>query len=61
MHDTVMEVRAVQGSETRPTYVKPTLRVMSETELLASFQMTAAKISAAACWWGSCKCGSRLA
>lgn len=35
-------------------YVKPTLRVMTENEILVAFQMTAAKISAAGCWWGSC-------
>ena len=38
----------------RPAYVKPTLRVMNEKEILVAFQMTAAKISAAGCWWGSC-------
>jgi len=40
----------------RKRYEKPKLTIMTETELLASFQMTAAKISAASCWWGSCAC-----
>jgi len=42
--------------ETRRLYVQPTLRVMDEGEILAAFQMTAARISAAGCWWGSCSC-----
>lgn len=46
-----------QGGEL-PVYVKPTLRVMSEKEILVAFQMTAAKISAAGCWWGACPVGS---
>jgi len=60
MNDAMLEILATPSLTARPKYAKPTLRVMTETELLASFQMTAAKISAAACWWGSCKCGSRL-
>lgn len=42
--------------EVRPKYVQPTLRVMDESEILAAFQMTAARISAAGCWWGGCSC-----
>jgi hypothetical protein len=42
--------------EVRRPYVQPTLRVMDESEILAAFQMTAARISAAGCWWGSCSC-----
>jgi len=34
----------------RPVYAKPMLTIMSEAEILAAFQMTAAKISAAGCW-----------
>lgn len=44
--------------EERPHYTKPSMRVMDETEILSAFQMTAAKISAAGCWWGSCTCVS---
>ena len=49
-----------QGSEDSglPEYVKPTLQVLDEKEILVAFQMTAAKISAAGCWWGSCPNGS---
>jgi hypothetical protein len=47
-----------QGVEARPQYVKPSMRIMNETEILSAFQMTAAKISAAGCWWGSCPCVS---
>jgi hypothetical protein len=42
--------------EVRLSYIKPTVKIMNETEILAAFQMTAAKISAAGCWWGSCTC-----
>ena len=45
---------ASKEDSVRPAYVKPTLRVMDEKEILVAFQMTAAKISAAGCWWGSC-------
>ena len=32
-------------------YQAPIVRVMTEDEVLAAFQMTAAEISAAGCWW----------
>lgn len=32
-------------------YTAPAVRVMTEDEVLAAFQMTAAEISAAGCWW----------
>ena len=41
----------VTASETRPLYERPSLRVMNEEEVLAAFQLTAAQISAAGCWW----------
>lgn len=48
-----------QGIETAlPEYVAPTMRALNENEVLTAFQMTAAKISAAGCWWGSCPTGS---
>jgi hypothetical protein len=51
---------AAEQNDDRPAYSKPSLTIMSEAEILAAFQMTAAKISAAGCWWGSCTCtGSR--
>jgi hypothetical protein len=43
------------SSDARPDYVAPTLRILNEDEVLAAFQMTAAKISAAGCWWGACE------
>jgi len=48
----------VAQDESALPYAKPTLTVMSEGEILAAFQMTAAKISAAGCWWGTCVCSS---
>jgi hypothetical protein len=38
----------------RAKYQVPTIKVMSETELLTAFQMTAAEICSTGCWWGSC-------
>ena len=38
----------------KPKYERPTVIVMNETEVLKAFQMTAAKISAAGCWWTGC-------
>ena len=35
-------------------YEHPSVRVLNEEELLNIFQMTAAEISVASCWWGSC-------
>jgi len=32
-------------------YVKPTVAVLDEEELLSVFQMTAAEITVAMCWW----------
>ena len=32
-------------------YQAPTIRELSEDEVLAAFQMSAAEISAAGCWW----------
>jgi len=32
-------------------YEAPSVREMSEDEVLAAFQMSAAEISAAMCWW----------
>jgi hypothetical protein len=42
------QLDAGNGSE---PYEGPTITVLSETELLNAFQMTAAEISAAGCWW----------
>lgn len=40
-----------------PGYERPSLRVLDEEELLNIFQMTAAEISVASCWWVSCPAG----
>ena len=42
--------------ESRP-YVAPAIREMTEDEVLGAFQMTAAEISAASCWWTPCASG----
>lgn len=42
------------ATDTRPTYQPPSMRVMNESELLVAFQMSAARISAAGCWWAAC-------
>jgi len=42
------------GIGMRRQYQAPTIKVMSEAELLAAFQMTAAEICSTGCWWGSC-------
>lgn len=39
-------------------YESPSIRVLDEEELLKVFQMTAAEISVASCWWGACPTAS---
>ena len=36
------------------SYSAPLVRAMTEDEVLVAFQMTAAEISAAGCWWSAC-------
>lgn len=36
---------------TRPKYEMPTIKSMEQWEVLKAFQMSAAQISAAGCWW----------
>jgi hypothetical protein len=38
-------------------YEAPTVTVLDEDELLNIFQMTAAEISVASCWWMPCSTG----
>jgi len=38
-------------------YEQPLITVLNEDELLKMFQLTAAEISVASCWWGSCPTG----
>jgi len=35
----------------RPAYEKPKITQMDRDDVLQAFQMTAAEISAAGCWW----------
>jgi hypothetical protein len=43
-----------QGSDRPAAYEEPSIRALNEEELLDIFQMTAAEISVASCWWGAC-------
>lgn len=43
-----MDTKKLEG---RPTYETPKITVMDRDEVLQAFQMTAAEISAAGCWW----------
>lgn len=38
-------------------YASPSVEVLGEEDLLKAFQMTAAEISVALCWWGACTAG----
>lgn len=42
------------GGDGRTGYAPPSVRVLDEEDLLKVFQMTAAEISVASCWWGNC-------
>jgi hypothetical protein len=44
----------VSADATRPQYEVPSIRVMDESEVLIAFQMSAARIGAAGCWWAAC-------
>jgi hypothetical protein len=46
-----------QKNEKHVGYEAPSIRILDEEELLKVFQMTAAEISVAACWWGACTAG----
>ena len=41
----------------RSDYAPPSVSVLDEEDLLKVFQMTAAEISVASCWWGACTAG----
>lgn len=59
------EGSSVAGNATPPAslrvesaaYETPSIRVLDEDELLNIFQMTAAEISVASCWWNPCTVG----
>ena len=46
-----------QVTDGRPAYEVPKITMMDRDEVLQAFQMTAAQISAAGCWW-SPGCGA---
>jgi len=43
-----------RGKDKLTAYEQPSVRVLDEEELLNIFQMTAAEISVASCWWSTC-------
>ena len=45
---------AEQRAAEKPQYERPTLKVMSQEEVLEAFQLSATEISAAGCWWNGC-------
>jgi hypothetical protein len=45
-------------TETRPRYEVPQITSMDRDEVLQAFQMSAAQISAAGCWWTTACVGS---
>jgi hypothetical protein len=45
-----MNVKPVETPSV-PAYEAPTIKVLSDEEVLRAFQMTAAQIGAAATWW----------
>ncbi len=51
---------AAQGSSPREgeAYAAPTAQVLGEEDLLKVFQLTAAEISVAGCWWAGCRTGN---
>jgi hypothetical protein len=45
---------ALETAQELPEYERPTIKAMDRDDVLTAFQMTAAQISSAGCWWGSC-------
>lgn len=46
---------ATATREARGEFATPSVNVLGEDDLLKVFQMTAAEISVAGCWWGNCQ------
>lgn len=42
-----------QETQVIPQYETPTIKVLSDDEVLRAFQMTASQIGAAATWWSA--------
>jgi hypothetical protein len=53
METSQVETRQI---DTRPQYERPQITPMDRDEVLQAFQMTAAQISAAGCWWATTGC-----
>jgi hypothetical protein len=47
-----------QVTDGRPAYEAPKITMMNRDDVLQAFQMTAAQISAAGCWWTTACAGS---
>jgi hypothetical protein len=45
------------GGPADDEYAPPSVKVLDEDDLLKIFQVTAAEISVAGCWWGACSVG----
>ena len=50
--------RSEGGRDQGADYALPSVRELDEDDLLKVFQMTAAEISVASCWWGNCPSAS---
>jgi hypothetical protein len=51
------EADARGAGDQRADYAPPSVSVLDEEDLLKVFQMTAAEISVASCWWNACSAG----
>ncbi len=58
MDTTSGDVQSNQDTDGRPVYEAPKITMMDSDDVLRAFQMTAAQISAAGCWWTSACTGS---
>jgi hypothetical protein len=47
------EEESMAQNEQRPRYESPKITAMDRDEVLQVFQMSAAQISAAGCWWAA--------
>jgi hypothetical protein len=47
--------RGTSGQDRRTGFTSPSVDVLAEDDLLKVFQMTAAEISVAGCWWSPCR------
>jgi hypothetical protein len=45
------DIEKNQVTDGNPSYQAPKITMMDRDEVLQAFQMTAAQISAAGCWW----------